>query len=72
MKKSKLVLLLFCNEGQERIAHGCSFVKGDKSYLLLGIKRGGNVKNCQKHTKNYSFLRAISLNHERITDVTLF
>ena len=47
--------------------------------FALGHKREKEVKNCQKHTKkykfcqaNHSFLRAIRLNHERITHVALF
>ena len=34
VKKSKLLLSLFCHERPEQIAHGCSFVKSDKSALF--------------------------------------
>ena len=45
---------------QERITQGCSFVKrdwakSDGRNLLLGIKRGKSVKNCQKLITNMIF-----------------
>ena len=91
VKKRKSLLSLFCHKRQERIPHGRSFVKSDRSDLLtvsllsrptranrsrcsikksngidllLGIKRGKAVKNCQKH-KNKNFFERIARFWER-------
>ena len=68
---SDLLWSLFCIEQQERSVPESDGAKSDGSNLLLGIKRGKEVKNCQKHTTkttifqaNTVFFRAICLNHE--------
>ena len=63
MKKSKSLLLLFCHEWRERIAHSHSFVmsdwaKSNGSDSLLGIKRGKNVKKNDKNRWKIRFFQA--------------
>ena len=79
--------LLFCHEQQEWIAHDLSFVRAIEGRAMGAIhswsqKGGKTVKNCEKLSKAYvkyvfskgsaRFLRAICLNHEQITGITLF